>query len=149
MEGAWSFGYSWWELGSCHHMGSKALSSVSLLKSGGWVGLHLQGQACSSPRPAAGSAELYHLLWAPDSCCLQGTFTQLIWSHLRSIFYLPSYRKISDAHWHSSLPDFPHLPRSRTGLGIQAVWLFHTCRLNLSSSYLSVQGQLFSKPQPP
>lgn len=35
MEGAWNFGYSRWELGSCHHMGSKALSRVSLLKPGG------------------------------------------------------------------------------------------------------------------
>lgn len=54
-------------------------------------------------------------------------------------------KEISNTHWHSNLPDFSHLQPSRTGLGIQVVWLSHTCRLNLSSSYLGIQSCLFSK----
>lgn len=54
-------------------------------------------------------------------------------------------KEISNAHWHSNLPDFSRLQPSRTGLGIQVVWLSHTCRLNLSASYLGIQSRLFSK----
>lgn len=54
-------------------------------------------------------------------------------------------KEISNAHWHSNLPDFSRLQPSRTGLGIRVVWLSHTCRLNLSASYLGIQSRLFSK----
>lgn len=106
--------------------------------------LHLEKQACGRPSASSG------LCWAlfPTVCPGSVAFKAYYSADLMPTWgrcYISISTEQEKQCWQSSSPT-----SGTTVLGIQVVWLpsfFHICRLNLSSSYLGIQGHLSSKPK--